>query len=364
MLSKQDHAAILSGLAEILSGVDSIRIFVQTTFTTNAKQILLSLPTNLNRPEDEAAYLLACCLDSEWSLNPSLMEQLLSQLVDEGKAEFAGLRDRVRRREPPPDDPFMRQWINVTMPCFDRQLLRDRLRPLLRCGDQPILRINGPEGSGKSYSREFFDHLAEEVRRDLHIVYVPLEREMGPSFPVEELAEALVAPTKISINERPQRSTSYYPRTLSRWVLNSAIQTPGMWIYVLDGFDQRDVLPETRDLVQLLAQEISAGEFRKHFRMILIDYRASVRNVLEARILSEEIPDPPLITEDHLLDCLVAHYTEHPPTDGLCADKDELRKVAQALLAQAPASGRARLHTLYTKLSELRQASPSQSGAD
>jgi hypothetical protein len=357
MLTSQEQQSVCSGLAEILSELDSFKAFVQTTFGTQAKQILLQIPNNLNRPQDQAACLLGCCLDNEWTVDPPLLGKLLSKLVTEGKAEFVTLRDRVNSHLPAPDDPFLKHWINSTMPFFDRQTLRDHLRPLLRCSDQPILRINGPGGCGKSYSREFFDHLAEEARRDLHIVYVPLEREMGPSFPAEELAEALVTPTTVSIKERPLRSTSYYPRALARWVLNSAMQTPGTWIYALDGFDQQDILSETRDLVQLLAQEISAGEFRRHFRMILIDYRSSVRNVLAARILDEEISDSALITEDHVLDCLVAHYDEFPPSNGLQTDRDELRKVAQTLVRRAPASGRGRLEALYAELNRLRQTS-------
>jgi hypothetical protein len=365
MLSREEQRDVLYKLAGALSEASSVSAFVTTTFVAEYKAILLSMPANLNRHQDQGSFILNYCLDSEWSLSPSLMEQLLRGLItNEGYAELVVLRDRVSRRELPPDDPFKKTWVNGNMPFFDRETLRERLRPLFRGSDQPILRINGTAGCGKSYSREFFDHLVEQLRPDAHVVYVPLERAMGPSFPVEELADALVAPTKVSLKERPQRSTSYYPRALLRWVLNSAIQNPGMWIYALDGFDQRDILPETCELIRLLAQEITNGDYRRRFRLILIDYQAAFGKVLDAKILSESVTDPALITEDHILDCLVAHYSEHPPAGGLHVDNDELRVVARTFLAEAPPTGRARLESLFDKLNQLRQLAIAQPGGE
>jgi hypothetical protein len=360
MLSLQEQQQILVDLTEVLGAAGNIREFVRVVFLRGHQDILASLPTDLNTVADQSSWLLYYCLWSEWEFDPSLMEYLLARLIAKGRVSHVAARDRIHRKEYPPDDVFDHKWIHDEMPFFDRRGLRLQLRSVLSRSGQPIVRINGPDGSGKSYTHEFLDYLAGGHRQNLHVVYKELPLGLGPSLTAQDLAESLVAPMPIQGNNTPDRTGSSYPAILCRWVLRSAMQSSGVWVFVLDGFDQKDVSDETRLLIQSLAQEISAGEYRKRLRLFLINYKSEIPRILGPKI-AEDVAGPP--SEDDILDCLAAHYRERPPTGNLTVDVNELRAAARRIIGEAPPSGRPQLVSLFDQLTALRCGNRPSGGA-
>jgi len=334
---------------------------VIATFSARSSAILRDLPTNLTIPGQQAEFLLSFCLDKRWPFPPekSLLEVLLTALVNGGWTSLAPLRDRVRLGETadPNPDPVKALWVRDTMPFFSRDKMRPIVKTLLGADAQPIMKIVGPEKSGKSYTRELIDHVCAATRRDVRVVTAEVAKGAGPSYAVEFLAETLVTPTIRDVSLRPARTASSYPAALCRWVLNAAIQSPGRWIYVLDGFDQIDLQEETRQLVQALAQQIGGvGEFRKRMRLILIDYEANLPSVHLGALLKDHVPAPSTVTSNDIAACLAVHYDDlamRGRSKGVLGSNG-LTQAAQALLTEASTNGSPSLQALNDMLTQLR----------
>ena len=237
------------------------------------------------------------------------------------------LRDRVALGDnyDPNPDPFLSLWLRDTMPFFSRSQLRPIVKALIANNSQPILRVIGPEASGKTYTRELIDHVCTSTRSDVHVVLAEVAKGAGPSYPVEELADTLVTPTVRDVATRPPRTASNYPASLCRWILNAAVQSPGRWIYVLDGFNQRDLQSETRQLVETLAQQIAnPGDYRKRMRLVLVDFDTPLPSVQVGAAMNESVPPASTLTPHALADCLDAHYRDlanSRASEGYCRPK-------------------------------------------
>jgi hypothetical protein len=360
MLTVGEQTVVADALASRLAIV-GVRTFVTAALAPFDVELLRLLPTDLGTADAQAMFVISYCLDSQWDKTPSLLERLLATLIVAGVATDAlmPLHERVHNRIDPNPDPAMALWVGAEMPFFGRASLRPLVKSLLAADARPILQIVGPaidgEECGKTYTRWLLEY-ACNLRNDVHSVFVSLPKGYGPSYAVEFLAEALVAPTSRDVASRPQRSQSDYPATLCRWVLNAAILTPGKWIYILDGFSQQDLQAETRALIDTLAFEITGGVYRKRMRLVLIDHSRAIAQVQRAQILRDDVPAATAVAEDEIKACLRAHYADLSrrgrPT---IPDEASLTTIAQALLGTAPAGPAKRLDVLNSTLSKLRE---------
>jgi hypothetical protein len=363
MLTPTEQTTVIDTLANELAQSGDVRTYVTTTFTPREGPILRELPTTLVKPDDQAAFVVSYCLEQRWPLPPdkALMEVLLAAMVTSGRADLVPLRDRVALGDKfdPNPDPFMSLWVRDTLPFFSRTQLRPIVKALLGNNSQPILRITGPEASGKTYTRELIDHVCTSTRTDVHVALAEVAKGAGPSYPVEELADTLVTPTIRDVATRPLRTTSNYPASLSRWILNAAVQSPGRWIYVLDGFNQPNLQSETRQLVETLAQQIAnPGDFRKRMRMVLVDFNARLPSVQVGAVMNEIVPPAATLTPQALADCLDAHYrdlaTRGRPKGTVV--RSELEATAASLIADATSNDALDLQQLNDTLTQLRMA--------
>jgi hypothetical protein len=362
MLTPSEQKTVQEALAVALAEGGDVRAYVKATFAPRDVNILRDLPTNLTKSDEQATFILSACLDSRWPPPPelSLLELLLTALVTTGDTALVPLRDRVRLGESadPNPDPVKTLWVRETMPFFSRDKLRPTVKVLLTADAQPILRIIGPsEKSGKTYTGELIDHASAVTRRDVHVVIAEVAKGAGPSYGPEDLADTLVTPTTRDVNTRPKRTASSYPAALCRWILNAAIQSPGRWIYVLDGFNQTNLQEETRQLVEALAQQIAGpGEFRKRMRLVLIDYEAKLPSVHLGTLLDDHVPAPATLTANDIAVCLAEHYDDLArrgrPKGSL--DANALAQTAQALLVDASTNGSPSLQILNDMLTQLR----------
>jgi hypothetical protein len=360
MLTLIEQTVVANALAARLA-IIGVRPFVTAALSPDDVDLLRLLPNDFTVADAQAQFVVGHCLDSRWDRTPSLLERLLTTLIVAGvqAAELIPLRDRVRQKIDPNPDPAMALWLTAEMPFFGRNSLRPLVRSLLSADARPILQIAGPtangEECGKTYTRWLLEH-ACSLRKDVHAVFVGLAKGYGPSYSVESLADALVAPTTRDVASRPQRAQSDYPTTLCRWVLNAAIQTPGKWIYILDGFSQQDLQAETRALIDTLAFEITGGVYRKRMRLVLIDHSLTITQVQRAQILRDDVPAATAVAEAEIKDCLRAHYDDiKKRSNRKVPDEAALTIIAQNLLGTAPPGPAKRLDVLNSTLSKLRE---------
>ena len=360
MLTREEFELILPEVADYLSDQVDLRALISIMFAPDHSPILQELPTNLTRIADQALWLLDYCRMSRWSRNPSLMERLLDRLVSQGgKGGLAPLRNRVRNGVDPNPNLFQSQWILANQPFFDRAGVRAKAQQLVEKAARPILRVNGPKGSGKSYSSELLAYVAEEGPGHLHVSTATLEDGNGPSFTATELAETLVL-SMTPDEQIPERSTSSYPAALCRWIIRCALRRVGVWVLVLDGFGQKDVQPEVRQLVQNLATQILAPEIAKRVRLVLIDYEYDDdghTNNWRAKMLEDKLPNPAALTHADLMTCLAAHnlrvQSQGKPWNAI--EPADVPTLATALLFRASSDSSKRLRGIYNELLAIAQ---------
>jgi hypothetical protein len=352
MLTVDEYAIVVSEVADHLGPTGDVRTLISVTFTPNHKPILAALPTSLSNIGDQARWLVEYCLLSRWTLNPSLLESLLVRMVNiAGRGNLAPLRDRVRGHEDPNPDIFQTRWVLANQPFFDRKQIRVTAKLLLEQSAQPILRVNGPQGSGKTYTAELLAFVMERARPDLHVVLATLEELSGPSYEVYELAETLTLPMKID-EPMPARSSSSYPAALCRWILRNTLKQPGVWIFVLDGFGQRDVKAEVRELIQNLAKHLLTPEIGKRLRLVLLDYNEALLGNWRAKTLDDNLPDPISISPADLEECLDA-YNKRMREEGRphkVIEPSGIGELAASLIQRAPSNSSERLRGLYDQL--------------
>lgn len=350
MLTPAERGDVEGELAAVLAEQADPRAFLTIVFGPAATPLLQELPTTFSRAQEFAAFTLNFCLRKRWSSDPSMLELLLTRLIDShGRGALGGLRTRVRGKVDPNPDLFVSNWILGAQPFFDRQDLRGCARKLLEENDRPLLRVNGPAGSGRSYTSRFFDFIMDRDPRDLHVVTVEVSADTGPSYTVEELAESLIAPMGVT-ESLPARTVSSYPGALGRWILRHAMRQQGLWIFILDGFGQRDVKPEVKELIQLLAAHVSTGEYRRRLRVILIDNRDVIPRVMPADMMDEEIRDATQVSRDEIIECLLAHNVRMRELNRREIEATALGTIADDILHRAPAKGKARLRFVYDEL--------------
>src|SRR5262249_51713914 len=133
------------------------------------------------------------CLESRWTLDPSLLQMLLEYLVNaRGVGAFDDILTRVRQRVDPNQSIYDAAWLVGRRPFFDRQDFRSRVRRMIEQNGWAILRVSAvAESFGRTYSRYFLQHLEVCSPNAVHVLYVELSVGTGPSYQVVDLLEAV-----------------------------------------------------------------------------------------------------------------------------------------------------------------------------
>jgi len=188
-----------------------------------------------------------------------------------GMPDFSALLARVKLKDDPNPDPFKSFWVMANQPFVARPDLRKAAKALLESVNQPILRVNGPSKSGKSYTTELFHFVMNtDSWPNLHVVPAKLSVGNGPTYSVEDLADELSM--TLNPDPMPKRSTSSFPKALARWLVRNVNRNTGLWIFVLDGFGQPNVQPEVTEMIRQLVEYATNPEFARKMRLLLLDY--------------------------------------------------------------------------------------------
>lgn len=312
MLTREERDRVIAELGDHVAPPNSIGNFIRITFVDAPDRVELGdLPLDLNRVSEQASWLVDACLSSRWRRSPSLLERVLDKLITAGKGglEFPALLTRVQQKIDPNPDPFATFWVLAQQPFLSRPDLRKAARNLVEGVNQPILRVNGPSQSGKTYTTELFSFVMTEIRPELHVVPVALAPGTGPTYKVEELADSLTL-TMPNTDPFPQRSTSSYPKALARWLVRNVNRNPGLWVFVLDGFGQQNVQDEVIEFIHLLAQYVITPEYARKMRLVLLHFEKDLVGNWRAWTVDDGPLLPNGVTTQDLIDCLVAYNAQ------------------------------------------------------
>lgn len=206
----------------------------------------------------------------------------LRALLGEGWGESHGLRE-------PSDvavaDPLETVWLPNGAPLVNRMQLRKGVRELLRPGGVRILVVNGPPGSGKSYSAAFIRGIGQATG-EFKVAQVQHGPGSEPYYGPAELARDLGS--QLGIEQRPRSSGTSdwaYYRTLVAELVGAAIDSREPWWWILDGFSSRG-RQDIMEFILLLAERVTANS---DVRLVLLGYDQSLPEQVEGLAYREEI---------------------------------------------------------------------------
>jgi hypothetical protein len=356
MLTLQERRDVEEAFAHAAAGQLNPKDLVPVIFKAEASQILLqpASSSTVPYPDQFASFVVGYSLASRWSCTPPLLDLLLDYLIQsKGRGEFVEILARVRRKEDPNPSPYDCVWLFTRRPFFDRAELRDRVRCLVEENARPLLRLTPQQGSyGRSYSRQFLEHLEELSPRDWHVVSEVVSDGCGPTYEIADLAEGVGL--QLGVTEAiPEPSGSSYPNDVARWMLKHVMSKSDRWIIVLDGFGQRGLSDDVHQAIDALAMRIASGQPRRKVRLVLLDYQEPLPSVSSADILEELLHPATQVSQADLEPCIETWDAEQRKSGKPGLRPEEIGTLAARMIGRAPAEGKERLVSLNEDLMSL-----------
>jgi hypothetical protein len=244
-----------------------------------------------NGPSSVVAYNIIMRADAEGRL-PQLIRALRDKLPSSPEvAELAALLGEPAADSRAPrgaaadvtTDPLEAAWLPNGAPLVNREQLRKGVRDLLRPDGSRVLIVNGPPGSGKSYSASFIRGVQQATGafRFALVRYDPGSlRDYGP----RELADALGDILGVRLSADATAAPYVYGRQLAAQLVAAGRADEKPWWWVLDGFS--GARPELADFI---ARLIQAAVDEPRVRLVLLGYDQPLSREAEAVTIYEDI---------------------------------------------------------------------------
>lgn len=228
---------------------------------------------------------------------------------------------------------------------LDRTALSDAIHQLADAANQMrILVVNGPSGSGKSFTFLIIRRFAEETHT-FRLAYVDLARHPVPG-PVD-LARELALRIGRSADSVPQLRVPLARglRELAIWLVRQAQAGDRDWWWVLDGLSSAPLPLQTYGLVRALADEV---RYASSLRLVLLDFNEPFPADVSPFVYREELAP----IGGYEVQTFLGDPVER---QGRLMTLTELEKLTQTVLEGLPV-GADRLGALSARVSELAEA--------
>jgi Effector-associated domain 1/NACHT domain len=265
------------------------------------------------------------------------LEELVVR-ASEDESVSVELRDVLRRLRPtaPYDGSAVRALADPFQTCFvggrpfiGRRALRQHLRNLAAPSGSRVLLVEGPPGSGKSYTLQFIAYLAAQLG-SFKVGAIRLEDEAFYAFGPSDVARSLAHLMGRSVATLPAQAddtASRWTLELRDWLLGEILQSSATWWFILDGFDHPDIPLETRDFIKHLV--VAAHRATTSLRVVLLGWSDDLVPLsLRASVLRETVA--PLDRAD-----LVEFFRQVAEDRMLRLDSDGIDQVVHAVLKAA-----------------------------
>lgn len=181
--------------------------------------------------------------------------------------------EQRRSRVSIPADPFEACMLRGGLPFVNRALLRSVMRELSNEGGSRVLVIDGPKGSGKSYTRHFVSHIAES-HPNSRVLWINVEDSVRTRFTPDQFAISIVTQigrrSSLAYIPIQQAQTARWIQELRDWLVGEISQTTETWWLLCDGLSFPDIPTDTKDLLKLLMR--SAHVNLPTLRIVAISY--------------------------------------------------------------------------------------------
>ena len=221
---------------------------------------------------------ISICIDDGYNRNPSAVTEFLRDMALlslDAADELNSFADRLAVR-PPSQDPYDDLVLRKDLPYLDRKELRGALRRNITRQLYPILVVNGPSGSGKSFTARLIDHL---VRSEPDLEHCMIRAPDGGEPPTAlDIAKDMMTNLGARASCLPPNTTNdrRWPRELANEVaveLKARTETQmRTWLTVLDVSGGRPISADVAAFVHQLATSLMTGVGRVRHRVILMNF--------------------------------------------------------------------------------------------
>jgi hypothetical protein len=181
-------------------------------------------------------------------------------IVSRSYGNFA-LAKELRQESAPRAAPFV---------LLDRAVLRDAVRELAAPDGPRVLIVNGPPGSGKSFSERYIRHVTTELSHEVETFrYSPGTPPIDPGDLAGELSDSLGPSAEMPI--AGQTTTAAYIGQLRRLLVEAAMSARRDIWWILDAFGGPEVPEGVQDLITAVAAQMSTRR-PSTVRLVLLDF--------------------------------------------------------------------------------------------
>ena len=331
MLTLEEREIAEKAVAVAIMNVDRPRAVLLSMVTE--EDFKLDFPLDPQNVRDLAREAIRMCEASQWDRLPPWLQQILTKVAQTDPIK----RILAKIATPPPNwkttlpDAFDAFWIpRIGLPFLDRIRVRDALKALNQPAGPSVLIINGPKKSGKSYCLELVHHGVEENLKAagkngfVPVARVSFQPGMGASLAPEQLAKQIVSaitdnpiPLPILDSNQGVVTADRLNEHLCDWIVENAERTGALWWIGLDGLNDKDLLPVTRNFIAKLVEVVSEnGKHSNKLRLIIIDYpRQDLFGVSPDQVKLEELGPIGEIDVEAFFRQQLAELGGVPPTD-------------------------------------------------
>ncbi|WP_439406225.1 hypothetical protein ACNJX9_33090 [Bradyrhizobium sp. DASA03076] len=246
------------------------------------------------------AAINACILDGFYE-KPPIMARFLERLVP-GDAKIEQMIQKITAAsavDPAIPDLFGSKLLFKRLPFLGRAAVRDHFKALMEdVPEQPIVVINGPSDSGKTYTAEFVRHIRSRYPQIISC-HIRLQKGQGETIGAGELARDIATQLGGDLGLLPKKGDTNairWPQELANTLVTFAAATHKKCWIILDGFNDKELAssPDTRQLIVTLSHVITNGAAQTLHRLILLDFSAGHLLNPVGTIAIENIPGLPI----------------------------------------------------------------------
>jgi len=188
--------------------------------------------------------------------------------IAEIEATLKALRERFGRGTAL-DDPFASCFARGGRPYINRPKVRDAFKKIAQPGGVPILIVNGPPDSGKSYSKELPSFVsAIQEQKSFRVFYCDLS-ENSQLWTAEKLVRSILLAWSLDEGVPAQLSqSSSHATELSEWLTSKTPKDQTWWI-IIDSLSKITPDPGLLDFLNALASHIANTP--RALRLVLLD---------------------------------------------------------------------------------------------
>jgi hypothetical protein len=198
-------------------------------------------------------------------------------------------------------DPFNTCFVRGGWPYVNRPNLRKAFATLAETGGLRIAVVNGPPGSGKTYSKELPQFVAEVQQYAKFKVYYKDVSEGAYAITADKLAQSILNAWSVESPIPAQLSqSSSYATELSEWLASKVPKGETWWI-VVDGLAQ--ITPDRGLLDFLMALAGHIADTPHALRLVLLDLGDQNTLPVPAEQMATKVKIGPMTTDD-----LVDHF--------------------------------------------------------